>query len=157
MAVFPTSAVEVFYSYAHADETLRNALEKHLKTLQRQGLITQWHDRRIDAGTEWAHVIDTHLNTASLILLLISSDFIASDYCYDLEMTRAMDRHKAKEACVIPIVLRPCDWKGAPFGKLQGLPKDMKAVTTWVNRDEAFTDIAQGIRQAVDKIKATHP
>ena len=79
MAVSPTSAVEVFYSYSHADETLRNALEKHLKALQRQGLITQWHDRRIDAGTEWAHAIDTHLNTAALILLLISSDFIASD------------------------------------------------------------------------------
>jgi tetratricopeptide (TPR) repeat protein len=122
--------------------------------LKRQGVIASWHDRRIGAGTEWAGQIDDHLNSAKVILLLVSSDFLASDYCYDLEMKRAMERHDAKEACVIPIALRPCDWKGAPFGKLQGLPKDMKPVTSWANQDEAFTDIARGIRQAVEKIKA---
>ncbi len=150
MVVPPTSAVEVFYSYAHADETLRSALEKHLKALQRQGLITQWHDRCIDAGTEWAHAIDTHLSTASLILLLISSDFIASDYCYDLEMQRAMERHHAGEARVIPIILRPCDWQATPFAALQAFPTNGKPITTWLNQDEALLDVVRGIRTVLE-------
>lgn len=149
-----SDTIEVFYSYCHKDEGLRDELEKHLSILRRQGVINSWHDRRIGVGTEWAGQIDEHLNSANVILLLVSSDFLASDYCYDLEMARAMERHDAGEACVIPISLRPCDWKGTPFEKLQGLPKDMKPVTTWANQDEAFTGIAKGIRQAVDRIKA---
>src|SRR5579859_1437165 len=107
--------VEVFYSYAHEDEVLRNELEKHLSILQRLGLISSWHDRQIVAGTDWAKAIDTHLETASLILLLVSSDFLVSDYCYGVEMKRALERHQMKEARVIPILLRPVEWKGAPF------------------------------------------
>src|SRR6266446_4956615 len=99
--------VEVFYSYAHEDEPFRKELETHLGTLRRQGLITQWHDRNIGAGTDWAQEINAHLNTAHIILLLISSDFIASEYCYSIEMTRAIERHKAGTARVIPIILRP--------------------------------------------------
>jgi tetratricopeptide (TPR) repeat protein len=144
-----SQAIEVFYSYSHVDEALRNELEKHLKSLQRQGLITQWHDRRIDAGTEWASAIDIHLDIASVILLLISSDFIASDYCYDVEMQRAMERHEAGEATVIPIILRPADWQGTPFAKLQALPTNAKPITSWQNRDEAFLDVAKGIRAVI--------
>ena len=104
-------SVEVFYSYAHKDEPLRNELEKHLSVLQRNGLVSSWHDRQIEPGMDWAQAIDTHLETASIILLLISSDFLASEYCYGIEMKRALEREKAKEARVIPIVLRPahCD------------------------------------------------
>src|SRR5205823_6498299 len=114
----------LFYSYAHADEALRNELEKHLSTLKRQGYITDWHDRNISAGWEWASAIDEHLNTAQVILLLVSSDFIASDYCYSIEMTRALERHTTGDACVIPIILRSVDWEDAPFGKLQALPTE---------------------------------
>src|ERR1700730_15817417 len=128
----------LFYSYAHEDELLRNELEKHLSLLQRQGLISEWHDRQILPGDEWAHDIDTHLETASIILLLISPGFLASDYCYDIEMQGALERHKRRQARVIPIILRPCDWHSAPFGSLQCLPRDGKAVTTWQNLDEAF-------------------
>ena len=130
--------VEVFFSYAHEDEALRDELEKHLAILKWQGVITGWHDRKIGAGREWEGEISTHLNTARVILLLISPDFLASDYCYDVEMKRAMQRHDAREARVIPVILRPVDWKGAPFGKLQALPTDAKSVTTWTNQDEAF-------------------
>lgn len=144
--------IEVFYSYAHADEVLRDELDKHLSILKRGGVIQDWHDRRIGAGTEWAGQIDAHLNTAHIILLLISADFLASDYCYDVEMTRAMERHHAGEARVIPVILRPVDWQGAPFGKLQALPTDARPVTSWANRDEAFKDVAQGIRAAVAEI-----
>ena len=146
--------VEVFYFYTHVDEALRDELEKHLTLLQRQGYITQWHDRRIDAGMEWAHTIDTHLDTAALILLLISPDFIASDYCYTLEMTRALERHDRNNACVIPIILRPVDWQSSSFGRLQALPTNGKPITTWRNRDEAFFTIAKGIRAAIESIHA---
>ena len=148
----PTNSIEVFFSYSHKDEVLRDELVKHLSILRRQGMITAWHDRKITAGHEWAGAIDEHLNTAQVILLLISADFLASDYCYDLELRRVMARHDAGEALVIPIILRPVDWKGAPFGKLQALPKDAKPVTRWPDQDEAFENVASGIREAIKKL-----
>jgi hypothetical protein len=151
--------LEIFYSYAHvgADEELRNELEKHLSLLKRNGYIKSWHDRRIGAGDEWRSQIDAHARSAHIILLLISSDFVASDYCYDVEMALALERHARHEAIVIPIILRPTDWSGAPFAHLQALPRDAKAVTTWSNRDEAFTNIAQGIRDVVTRFGAPAP
>lgn len=143
-----STPLDVFISYSHRDEKLRETLGLHLASLQRQGVIKSWHDRKISAGTEWKQAIDENLNSAEIILLLISENFIASDYCYDLEMERAIARHDAGEARVIPIILKPVDWSGAPFGKLQALPKNAKPVTTWSNRGEAFLNIAKGIRHA---------
>ncbi len=148
----PTSAIEVFFSYSHKDEDLRDELSKHLAMLKRKHVITDWHDRRIGAGKEWEQEIDERLNTADIILLLISSDFLASDYCYDIEVKTAMRRHDDGEARVIPVILRPVDWKGAPFGKLQSLPKDARPVTDWPNRDEAFRNVAQGIRVEAEEL-----
>jgi hypothetical protein len=145
-------AVEVFFSYAREDEDLRDELEKHLAILKRQGVITSWHDRKIGVGKEWECEIDKHLNTARVILLLISPDFMASDYCWSVEVERAMERHKAGEACVIPIILRPVYWEDTPFDKLQALPKGAKPVTSWSNRDEAFLDVADGIKVAVEQL-----
>src|SRR5215469_7773857 len=147
-------AVEIFCCYAREDEELRHELEKHLMSLQRQGLVTQWHDRKIPVGTEWNHTIDMHLKTAAIILLLISPDFLASDSCYDKEMQRALERNAQNEARVIPIILRPCDWQDAPFAHLQALPDSGKAVTEWVNQDAAFRDIARGIRTAIEQFSA---
>jgi hypothetical protein len=151
----PAKAVEVFYSYSHKDEELRDDLEKHLSILKRQGVITGWHDRRIGAGREWEGEIDRHLNTAGVILLLISADFLASDYSYDVELKRAMERHETGEARVIPVILRAVDWKGAPFGVLQALPKDGEPVTSWPNRDEAFADVGRGVRLAVEGLESS--
>jgi hypothetical protein len=142
--------IEVFYSYSHKDEKLRDKLETALSTLKRQGVITGWHDRKMSAGDEWKNQIDEHLNSARVILLLISPDFIASDYCYDKEMMRALERHDKGEARVIPIILRACDWQGLPFGMLQALPKDGKPVRSWSDIDAAFLDVAKGIRFAVE-------
>lgn len=147
------SLVEIFYSYSHRDEKLRDELEKHLSILRRQGVISGWHDRRIAPGSDWAGEIDEHLESAQVILLLISSDFLASDYCYDKEMMRAMERHDCGEAAVIPVILRDVDWSGAPFGKLQSLPTDVKAITSWSNLDEAFKNVALGIRKTVDSLR----
>ena len=124
MASIPqfTKALKLFYSYAHKDERWRKRIETHLTMLQRQGFIAGWHDRNINAGATWADEIDAHLTNADIILLLISPDFIASEYCYSVEMMRAMERHRAGEAHVIPIILRPTDWKGTPFEQLQVQP-----------------------------------
>jgi len=148
--------IKLFFSYAHKDETLRDELATHLSMLQNQGLIESWHDRNIDAGQQWANAIDDRMNEADIILLLVSADFLASKYCYAIELKRAMERHEAGEATVIPVILRKVDWQGAPFGKLQALPKDAKPVTAWTDRDEAFTNIAQGIRRVVER-KTANP
>jgi len=150
----PSTPIEVFISYSRRDEALRRVLDDHLTLLQRQGVISTWHDRRIGVGTEWAGQIDEHLNTARAILLLVSAAFLASDYCYDKEMGRALERHEAGAAWVIPIILRPVDWKDAPFAKLQVLPRDGRPVTTWTNRDAAWRDVARGIREAVEALGA---
>lgn len=144
---------KLFFSYSHTDETLRNKLETHLSLLKRQGLIEPWHDRRITAGSEFAADINQHLEEADVILLLVSADFLASDYCYSREMVRALERHEAGEARVIPVILRPCDWHSASFGHLLAAPRDGKAVTKWPNEDEALTDIAVMVREAVEKLR----
>jgi hypothetical protein len=144
--------LEVFFSYSHRDEQLRDELSSHLAILKRRNVISDWHDRRIAAGGEWEREIDEHLNRANLILLLVSSDFIASRYCYDIEVTRAMERHNAGEARVIPVILRAVDWTAAPFAKLKALPRDGVPVTSWPNRDEAFRNVAEGIKEGVDEI-----
>lgn len=153
MSNLTSEPIEVFFSYSHRDESLRDELAKHLSILKHQRVIKEWHDRRISAGSDWKGAIDAHLNSAQIILLLISADFLASDYCYDIELEKALERHDRGEACVIPIILRPVDWHGAPFGRLQALPRDARPITTWTNQDEAFRDIALEIRQTVEKIK----
>ncbi|MDQ2887902.1 MAG: TIR domain-containing protein, partial [Chloroflexota bacterium] len=143
------TAISVFISYAHEDEALLRQLHTHLSLLKRQGLIATWHDREIVAGSDWAGVIDAHLEQASIILLLVSADFIASRYCYQVEMQRALERHEAGQARVIPIALRPADWKDMPFASLQALPTDARAVTSWGNQDEAWVNVVAGIRRAI--------
>jgi hypothetical protein len=142
----------LFYSYSHADENLRDQLETHLSTLKRQGIISSWHDRRIAAGAELKQATDSHINTSDVILLLISPDFIASDYCYEREMTRALERHDKGEARVIPVILRPCDWQELPFGKLLATRTDGRPITMWPNVDEAFLDVVKAIKRALAEI-----
>ncbi|GHC59883.1 toll/interleukin-1 receptor domain-containing protein [Roseibacillus persicicus] len=141
----------LFFSYSHVDETLRNELQKHLTMLERSGTIQSWHDRCIKAGDELDPAISTELENADVILLLVSPDFLASRYCYELEMTRAMERHQEGSARVIPVILRPCDWTDAPFGKLLAAPKDGKAITLWPDRDSALLDVTRQIKDALPK------
>lgn len=143
---------QIFFSYAHADEPYRVELEKHLSALRRQGLVESWHDRMISPGSEWNSEIDSHIDSAHVVLLLVSSDFIASEYCFHKEMERALKRHQAGEARVIPIILRPVDWSTMPFGRLQALPKDAKAISLWKNQDEALLSVSSGIRDAIKHI-----
>ena len=149
----PSKDIRVFYSYSHKDEKLRDRLESHLALLKREGIISQWHDRRIGAGTEWRSAISEQLDASHIVLLLISSDFLASEYCYDIEMKRAMELHELGNTRVIPIILRPCDWKLAPFAKVNALPTDGRPVIHWRDHDTAFTDIARGIRDAINSLR----
>ncbi len=146
-------ALDVFISYAHKDERLRRKLDEHLAVLVRAGEIQPWHDREIAAGEEWRGQIAERLEAADLILPLVSSSFLASDYCFDIETTRALERHILGEARVIPIIIRPCDWTPSPFAELQALPRDGKPVTTWRNRDQAWLDVARGLRAAITDIQ----
>lgn len=146
------NGVKIFYSYSHADENMRNELEKHLVMLKRQGIIKTWYDRKISAGSELDSIIDKNLKDSDIILLLISVDFLSSDYCYDIEMKQALKMHNDKEAIVIPVILRSCDWNDAPFGKLMALPTDAKSVSTWEDKDEAYLSIARGIKEAAKKL-----
>lgn len=142
----------LIFSYSHVDENLRDQLETHLSGLQRQGLISSWHDRRITAGENFAAAIDSHIDTADVILLLVSPNFIASDYCYELEMKRALERNRQGVARVIPVILRPCDWHDLPFSKLQATPKDGKPITMWPNIDEAFLGVVTAIKRALKEL-----
>ncbi|SAL80666.1 TIR domain protein [Caballeronia peredens] len=143
--------VNIFFSYSHKDEVVRNELEAHLASLRHQGLIESWHDRRITAGDEVDNAIFEKLESANIILLLVSSDFINSSYCYSKEMERAMERHRAGTARVIPIIVRHCDWMRTPFGKLLAAPRDGKPILSWPDRDEALADVARQIREAVEE------
>jgi len=144
--------VEVFFSYSHRDEKCRIYLEGHLSSLIHRGLISAWHDRKIDAGEEWKGKIDEHLNSAQIILLLISSDFLHSKYCSDVEMKRAMERHDRGEAKVIPIILRHVNWRGEPYSKLQALPANAEPIQggNWRSVDEACKDVAEGLEKAIN-------
>jgi internalin A len=146
-------AVQVVFSYSHKDEELRDQLETHLKLMQRQSIISTWHDRKIAGGEEWKGAIDDNFRHADVILLLTSTDFIASDYCYDIEMKSSLERHDKGEAKVVPIILRKCQWQGSPFGKLQALPRDDKPVTLWKDRDEAWHSVAEGIKKIAEEIR----
>jgi len=150
-----TKAVKVFYVYAEEDQKLQAKLSTHLSLLRRGGLIAEWSSEKILAGGDLSE-INEHLNTDEVILLLISADFIASDYCYGEAMERAMERSKAGSAIVVPILLRTCDWKAAPFSKLQALPRHEKPVDKYSNDDTAFAEIALGLRTVIERqIKGT--
>jgi internalin A len=148
-----TAPIGLFYSYSHKDEHLRNELETHLKLLVRQQVIAPWHDRMIGAGPEWRGRISEYLEAAGIILLLVSADFINSDYCFDVEMNRALERHQAGLARVIPVIIRDVDWSSAPFGELQALPRDGNAVTLWHDRDAAWRNVAVEIKAAAEEIR----
>jgi len=147
--------LSAFLSYSHKDEVFRHELVTALATLERTGLIECWHDRRIIPGQEWEPQISEQLLNAKLILLLISADFIASDFCYRIELEQAMERHLRNEARVIPILMRPVDWKGTSFARLQLLPSDAVPVSEWPSRDAAYLNVAQGIRRAIAHLAST--
>src|SRR5713101_1919925 len=133
-------SIKIVCCYAHEDHTLLSELIKYLIPLQRQETAIVWADTHIKAGADWEKEITKNLKTAQIILLLVSPDFLASDYCYSKEIVKALERHEREEIRVIPIVLRPCLWQETPLSKFQALPTDGKPVTNhdWHTQDDAF-------------------
>ncbi len=129
-------------------------LKKHLQPLKRQGLLTNWYDHNIAAGLEWMRERAEQLNAATLIALLISPDYLNSEYIYSTEMSKAMQRHEDGTARILPIFLRPTYWEGTPFAKLTALPSDARPLTAWDDRDRAFVNITTGISLVLKEIQA---
>lgn len=146
--------LNIFLSYAHEDEAMKVQLDRNLIMLKRSDKVNVWQDREIMAGMEWDDAIAKELAAADIILLLISVDFNNSQYIWDKELKIAMERHKKNEARVIPVILRTCEWNEMPYAKLQALPTGAKPITSFVNADEAYTDVARGIRIVVDYMQS---
>ncbi|WP_439892972.1 DnaB-like helicase C-terminal domain-containing protein (plasmid) [Ralstonia sp. 25C] len=145
--------ISVFISYSHKDESFREALEEHLSTLRRNGVIASWTDRRILPGDRWAEEIDKNIRTADIVLLLVSPSFTSSNYCMEQELAIALDRHQDESAVLIPIFVRPADVNGLPFMAIQGLPKDAEPVSIWPNQDLAWLDVTKGIRAVAEQLR----
>jgi TIR domain len=146
------TSIRIFLSYSHEDESLKTELDNHLAPLKRNGKIETWNDRKLEAGQEWDPLIKAKIAEADIILLLVSPGFNASDYIWKYEIEEAMHRHEKGEAVVIPVFLKPCIFSEMPYAKIQGLPKDAKFVTKFNNQDDAFFEIASGIKRVVDRI-----
>jgi TIR domain len=144
--------LNVFLSYAHADEAMKTELDRNLVMLKRSEKINVWQDRMIQAGTEWDAAISTELANADIILLLISVDFNNSQYIWDKELKVAMDRHEKNEARVIPVILRTCEWSEMPYAKLQALPTNATPISSFADKDVAYTEVARSIRMLVDHL-----
>jgi len=144
--------LNVFISYSHLDEQIKDELVKHLLPLQRMALIAGWHDRKIQPGDKWEGVITKNLNSADIYILLISIDFINSKYCYDIEMDKALEREAAGNAIIIPVIVRGCMWRSTPFRHFQALPIDGKAISTFPDRDEALSSVAEGVRVVAERL-----
>ncbi|UEM04728.1 toll/interleukin-1 receptor domain-containing protein [Skermanella rosea] len=141
--------MKAFISYSHKDSWALDRLHTHLAVLRREGQIETWFDRDILAGSELDHEISEQLEVCDLFLLLVSPDFLASAYCYEREMARALERHEASEARVVPIIVEPCDWRASPLHKLKALPHDAKPVVEWTNQNTAFLNIVTELRRLV--------
>ena len=140
---------KLFISYSHRDDRYREQLATHLASLRRRGVIAEWHDRKITPGEEWRRAIDQSLDAADCVLLLVTPHFLASDYCYSTEMQRTLEKHREGRVLVIPVIVRPTDWRGTPLGDLEALPKDAKPVVEWRPIDRAWLDVTEGIRRAL--------
>lgn len=144
----------IFISYSHKDDALRAELDKHLALLRREGAIELWSDHRILPGSEFEKDISLALEAAEIILLLVSADFLSSDYCFGIEMRRALERHVSGEAVVVPVILRACDWQNAPFSHLNALPSGGREIAKWASPDDAYLNVVQGLRKLLAAPKA---
>lgn len=144
-------SVKVFISYSHKDESYKDDLIEHMSGLIRSGLITEWNDRKIVPSMDWSKEISTNLEGSELILFLISSSFLASDYCVNIEVKKALEMHQSGRAQLIPIVIRAVDWGDSELSYIQGLPKDAIPVSSWSDQDEAWLNVVNGLRACIER------
>lgn len=151
----PPHAARVFISYAHKDHEHLENIQKYFAALKLEGWISAWDDREIESGGDWQQEIDARLNEADVILLLISADFIASEYCHSIELKRALERQAdpSDRAVVIPVILSSCDWETQNFARLQALPHSSKGIEDWPSPAKYYTAVAKGLRKRLGKLR----
>lgn len=150
--------MKVFISYSHRDTAALERLHTHLAVLRRENMIDEWYDREILGGGDFSAAIAQRMDESELFLLLVSPDFLNSTYCYDIEMTRALEKHATGQARVVPIIVEPCDWRSTPLGRLKALPRDGEPVAGWANANEAYLDVVQELRRIVQTgVQRTKP
>ena len=145
--------MKVFTAYSHEDSRAQERLKVHLNLLHRQGLIEIWFDREIMAGSGLDEEISENLEACDLFLILVSPDFLASDYCYEQEMERALERRDEGTAIVIPVIVEPCEWQESPLRALKAVPYDGKPISKWDNQNDAYLDIVKEVRRVVNTQK----
>lgn len=144
--------IKVFISYAKEDTSFMHELTKHLKVFEKNNIIEIWHDALIAPGENWKEEIKVHIQDAHVIILLISADFMASDYIDNIEISKSLDRSRKRETVIIPIIIRPTNYSSLEISKYQALPKDGKPVSTWVDKDEAWVDITNQLKKLFDSL-----
>ncbi|HLG65989.1 MAG TPA: TIR domain-containing protein [Ktedonosporobacter sp.] len=149
--------LKLFLCYSREDEALRKQLERHLEPMRREGLIHVWCDREISAGKDFLQEIKLHLDTSDILLALVSPAFMSSNYCYDVELQRALDKRIFGELHIIPVIIKPVEWKNTSLGMLQALPLDGKPVTKWKPIDEGWQNVAQGVRKVAQELQRARP
>ncbi|MBQ7795462.1 MAG: toll/interleukin-1 receptor domain-containing protein [Lachnospiraceae bacterium] len=142
--------LKVFMSYSHVDEGFKEKLEVHLSPLKRNKKICSWNDSELLVGTMIDDEINKHLEHDDIIILLVSADFINSDYCYGIEMEKAIERCKKGECKIVPVILRPCLWKETPLKKLLCLPRDGKAISMYENEDSAYLEVVTALNKIIE-------
>ncbi len=146
--------VKIFIAYARLDVAYLQQVRKYLHPLERRKIIQVWYDGEIASGEPWEQHIKDNLQSAQIILLLVSANSLYSEYFYDKEMKKALERHENKEAIVIPIILDDCMWEHTELGRLQALPQDGEPIEDWVRPSKAYKNVAEGILERVKKLKA---
>jgi hypothetical protein len=145
--------MKAFISYSHRDSAMLDRLHTHLSMLRREGGIAEWHDRKILAGARVDQEISKQLDDCQIFLALVSPDFLASGYCFDKEMSRAIYRHESGELIVVPVILEPCDWLASPLKQFKAVPKDGKPITGWTNENAAWLDVVTELRRMVQSAR----
>jgi hypothetical protein len=140
--------LSLFLSYAHADAEIAETLRKHLAPLRHEGIVHDWQDRDIRPGEHWDDEISTQLESADLVVALLSADFVASDYAYSRELRRAFELHQLRELVLVPVIARACLWQNLPIGALQALPDGALPITSWSDPDAAYVTVVRGIESA---------
>jgi hypothetical protein len=148
-----TRQLKAFISYSHADEPDLDRLKKHLAMLRREEVMAAWFDQMITAGGDIDATISKHLDECDIFIPLVSADFLASRYCYEREMTRALELHEKAKLRIVPVIVGPCDWQASPLGKLKAVPKDGKPVSEWTNPNTAWLDVVQQLRRVADECR----
>lgn len=142
--------MKAFISYTHADSAILDKLHTHLAQLKREGLLKSWTDREIKAGGLLNQQIEANLLESNLFLALLSPEYIASNYCYEIEFEKAIELNKQNKLIIIPIIIEPCDWLATPFKEFKALPKDGKPISEWQNANTAFLNVVQELRKLIE-------